>query len=448
MEPRIQYAKTKDGVSIAYYAMGRGMPFVSMPHPFSHLQLDWEMPEFRSLEERLAKKRQFVRYDGRGTGLSDRDVTDFSLDGRVRDLEAVADRLGLERFALWAPALSGPAGIAYAARHPERVSHLILWNSIARSTDFTGGPQVQALVQLANADWEVFTETAAHVGFGWSAGEQARRYAAVIRESVTQEWVQAFLAAPDIDVTELLPQVRSPTLVLHRREAPFPSVDTARGLASRIPNARLALLEGSAGTPTAGDTEAVLTAIDEFLDEDEEKTAAGEPVEAGAFRTILFTDVEGSTALTQRLGDAKARDLLRQHERTVREALKAHGGSEVKTMGDGFMASFSSATKALECAIAMQRAFAEHNEDAEEPIKVRIGLNAGEPIAEDEDLFGTAVNLAARICANAEAGQILTPIVVRELAAGKQFMFADLGETELRGFEDPVRLYELRWRES
>ena len=132
----------------------------------------------------------------------------------------------------------------------------------------------------------------------------------------------------------------------------------------------------------------------------------------------------------------------------MREALKAHRGSEVKTMGDGFMASFSSATKALECAITMQRAFAEHNESAEEPIKVRIGLNAGEPIAEDEDLFGTAVNLAARICSQAEAGQILAPIVVRELAAGKQFMFADLGETELRGFEDPVRLYELRWREA
>ncbi|MCH7576298.1 MAG: adenylate/guanylate cyclase domain-containing protein [Chloroflexi bacterium] len=124
----------------------------------------------------------------------------------------------------------------------------------------------------------------------------------------------------------------------------------------------------------------------------------------------------------------------------------------MKALGDGFMASFSSATKALECAIAMQRAFAEHNESAEEPIKVRVGMNAGEPIAEEDpdgrsDLFGTAVNLAARICAQAEAGQILAPIVVRELAAGKQFMFADLGETEPRGFEDPVRLYELRWRE-
>jgi class 3 adenylate cyclase len=163
---------------------------------------------------------------------------------------------------------------------------------------------------------------------------------------------------------------------------------------------------------------------------------------------VLFTDVEGSTALTQRLGDAKAREVLREHERIVREALRSHGGAEVKTMGDGFMASFSSATRALECAIAMQRAFAAHNESAAEPIRVRTGLNAGEPIAEEEDLFGTAVNMAARICGHAEAGQILAPIVVRELAAGKQFLFADLGEIALRGFEDPVRLYDLRWRED
>ena len=105
-------------------------------------------------------------------------------------------------------------------------------------------------------------------------------------------------------------------------------------------------------------------------------------------------------------------------------------------------------SKALACATAIQATFAEHDESAEEPIRVRIGLNAGEPIAEDDDLFGTTVNLAARICSQAEAGQILAPVVVRELAAGKQFMFADLGETELRGFEDPVRLYELRWREA
>ena len=448
MEPHIQYAQTEGGVSIAFSTLGEGTPFVHMPFPFSHLQLDWEIPEMRSWWERLAKNRQLVRYDGRGTGLSDRDVMDFSLDGGVRDLEAVVGRLGLERFALFASVGSGAVGIAYAARHPERVSHLILWNSYARTADLTGGPQVQAVMQLANADWEMFTETLAHVALGWSAGEEARRYAAAIRESVTQEYVQAFLAAPEVNVTELLPQVRVPTLVIQRRKTPFPSLDTARRLASRIPNARLVLLEGSAGTPTVGDSDAVHSAIDEFLGEDEEAAPEEESPEPGAFRTILFTDVEGSTALTQRLGDTKARELLREHERIVREALAAHGGSEVKTIGDGFMTSFSSATKALECAIAMQRAFAEHNESAGEPIKVRVGLNAGEPIAEGDDLYGTSVNLAARIAAKAEGGEILTSDTVRGLVAGKKFLFSDRGETAMRGFEDSVRLYALSWREA
>ena len=153
--------------------------------------------------------------------------------------------------------------------------------------------------------------------------------------------------------------------------------------------------------------------------------------------------MEGSTALTQRLGDAKAREVLREHERMVREALKSHGGSEVKALGDGFMASFSSATKALECAIAMQRAFAEHNEAAQDPIRVRVGLNAGEPIAEEDDLFGTAVNRAARITATAKGGEILVANVVRELAEGKDFLFANRGETSLKGFDESVRLFEV-----
>ncbi len=448
MEPRIQYAKTEDGVSIAFSTLGEGLPVVQMPAPFSHLQLDWEIREFRRWHERLAEKRMVVRYDTRGSGLSDRDVTDFSLDAGVRDLEAVVDRLGLERFALLAPLFSGPASIAYAVRHPERVSHLILWNSGARTTDVTGGPQGQALQQLANADWEMFTETLAHVAFGWSAGEPARRYAAVIRESVTQEWLQASLAAPDVDVTELLPQVTSPTLVLHRRETPFPSVDTARGLASRIPNARLALLPGGAGAPHIDDSEALHSAIDEFLGEGEE----AEPVTLvapGGLVTILFTDMEGSTTLTERLGDAAAQEVRHAHNDIVRSALSDNGGSEIKHTGDGIMASFSTASSALDCAIAIQRGVAAHKEaHPESPLGVYVGLNAGEPIAEDDDLFGTSINLAARICDHAEAGQILAANVVRELAAGKDFLFADLGETELRGFEDPVKLWELRWEED
>jgi class 3 adenylate cyclase len=239
-------------------------------------------------------------------------------------------------------------------------------------------------------------------------------------------------------------------LILQRRQgAVLPGVEVAKDLASGILDARLALLEGASTLPWVGDQEAVLAAIDEFLPEAEQTPAGAEPVAAGGFCTILFTDVEGSTALTQRLGDAKARAVLRNHERIVREALRAHGGAEVKAMGDGFMASFSSATRALECAIAMQRAFAAHSDEhPETPIRVRVGLNAGEPIEEEKDLFGTAVILAARIAAKAEGGEIVVSDTVRGLLAGKGFLFSDRGDVALRGFEDPARLYEVRWRED
>ena len=165
--------------------------------------------------------------------------------------------------------------------------------------------------------------------------------------------------------------------------------------------------------------------------------------------TILFTDMQSSTALTERLGDAAAQEVRRAHNDIVRTALSASGGSEVKHTGDGIMASFSTASSALDCAIAIQRGVAAHREEhLDSPLAVYIGLNAGEPIAEDGDLFGTSINLAARICDHAEPGQILAADVVRQLAAGKQFLFSDLGETELRGFEDPVKLWELRWREE
>jgi len=445
MEPRIQYAQTADGVSIAFWTLGEGTPLVDSL-PYSHLQLEWQVPELRRMEERLAEKRLLVRYDRRGSGLSDRDVADYSLDALVMDLEAVVDRLGLEKFALLALMHMGPAAMAYAARHPERLSHLILWHSSARASVSRVSPQIEAIMALADTDWELFTETLAHVALGWSEGEEAHRYAAYFRECTTPEAMRAAdSASNEFDVAALLPQVQSPTLVLHRRQAPFPQVDSARGLAARIPGARLALLEGTSVAMFLGDTEAVLRAIDEFLDEGEEAEGGAAP---SGLVTILFTDMEGSTSLTQRLGDAGAQEVLRTHNTIIRDALKAHDGSETKHTGDGIMASFSLATRALECAIATQRAFAQHNESAETPIRVRIGLNAGEPVAEDEDLFGTAVQLAARICAHAEPGQILAPIVVRELAAGKRFLFADLGDVTLRGFEDPVRLFEVRWRQG
>jgi class 3 adenylate cyclase len=162
-----------------------------------------------------------------------------------------------------------------------------------------------------------------------------------------------------------------------------------------------------------------------------------------AVRTVLFTDLVGHTEMMSRLGDERGRAVLREHETITRDVLKQYGGTEVKTMGDGFMASFGSVTKAVECAIALQRAFAEREG---EPLSVRVGLNAGEPIEEDGDLFGATVILASRIAAKAGAGEILVADTVRGLCSGKGFLFADRGDFVAKGFEEPVRVYEVSWR--
>lgn len=173
---------------------------------------------------------------------------------------------------------------------------------------------------------------------------------------------------------------------------------------------------------------------------------ATDPSDDG-FRTIVFTDMQGSTEMTQRLGDERAMKVLHEHNAIIRQALHGHQGREVKHTGDGIMASFRSPSRAVEYAISVQRALAAHNEHDDERIRVRIGCNAGEPVAENKDLFGAAVQLAARACAHAEPEQILAASVIRDLCLGKRLSFADRGVVPLRGFDEPVRLYEVSWRE-
>ncbi len=452
MEPRIQYVTTRDGVRIAYALTGRGPPVVLVKQPLaSHLQLEWQQQPLRTFYEAIASWATLVRFDARGVGLSDRDVDDLSLDGHVLDLEAVVDKLGPQPFVLWATEHGGVTAIAYAAKHPERVARFILTDCFPRPREIWSMPRALAFRRLMIDDWEMWSENVGALAFGYGR-EEARNYSRLVRACMTPESVERFFEGFDrIDVTELLAEIKAPTLVVHHSALQWLPAGQVRELATRIPDAQLVELEGQ----HLDDVERYREAIEDFLGLG--SRGAPGPVEPAPaeIHTILFTDVEGSTALTQRLGDAKAREVLREHEHIVREALKAHGGSEVKAMGDGFMACFSSATRALECAIAMQREIDAWNTARPEPvegraeqIKVRIGLNAGEPIAEEDDLFGTAVNLAARIAAQAEGGEILVANVVRELAAGKGFLFADRGEFAVRGFEDPVRLYEVRWGEE
>jgi class 3 adenylate cyclase/predicted esterase len=457
MEQHIRFVTAPDGVNLAVATLGSGPPLVLVPGWLSHLEIDCRDRYARSLFERLTVSRQLIRYDKRGTGLSDRNVADYSLDAQVRDLEAIVEQLQLGPIALLGYCQGGPIAIRYAVLHPESVSGLILYAAYHAGSQWreTRPGVTAAFASLIRADWGGYgASTMADIFVPGAQPRFRELFAAYQRQTATaQDAVSMLEAMQEYEVTPLLSQIAAPTLVLHRREDQAVPFQQGREIASHIRGARFVPLEGNIHVIWLGDTEPLVSAIDGFLS-GLEGPRPRSLVREG-LQSVLFTDVEGSTALTQRLGDAKAREVLREHERMTREALRAHGGAEVKTMGDGFMASFSSATRALECAIAMQRAFAEHNAQVgaqsaagRTPLHVRIGLNAGEPIAEDEDLFGTAVILAARIAARAEGGEILASNVVRELVAGKGFLFSDRGDVVLRGFEDPVRLYEVRWREE
>lgn len=449
MAPRVRYTQSSDGVHIAYCEIGEGDPLVIMPStPLTHIQLEWGMRDLSTWYERIvAAGHRLIRYDSRGMGLSDRDVTDFSLESQMSDMDAVTDALHLDRFALYASMDQAMVAIAWAAAHPERVSHLILWCGWASRPRVSDQSQTKALRALLDQDYVIYTETVARVLLGWQSEELARDFAAFYRQCADPEALR--LLADEVykwDVTDCLPRIACPTLVALRRDIPTVPVEIAREMAREIHDAHLVLLEGRSPLVFAEDSTPILREITEFLGSSKGIVT---PVVApsGAPITILFTDMEGSTELTQRVGDAPAQEVLHIHNRIVRSALASHGGTEIKHTGDGVMASFVSPTRAVEAALEIQRAVEAHSEaNPDRMLNVRIGVNAGEPVAERGDYFGTAVQLAARICGKATPGTVLVSSVVRELTAGKGFLFADVGRVEMKGFEEPVHLFEVHQR--
>jgi len=441
----MQYATARDGVRIAYGTAGNGPTLLRVPSlPFSHSQREWESGS--EFYEKLAEKWSVVQLDPRGTGLSERNIEDFSLETRLLDIEAVLDKLDVGPVALHGIGWSGPLVATYAVRYPERVSHLILDDSHARTEDFMNLPQIRALDQLTG-QWDTFLEYLAYMIYGYGR-EEAAPIVELMRACVSPEGAQLiFESARGDDVSELLPEVTQPTLVVQHKGMASQSEEAGRELAALVPNARLVMIDGQA----ADDTGRIIHALADLLGTEHAHNAPPTPTRAivsgSGVRTILFTDLVSHTEMMSRLGDEEGRKVLREHEDLTRSQLVQYGGDEVKSMGDGFMASFGSVSKAVECAIAVQRAFARHNETGEEPLSVRVGLNVGEPIEDGGDLFGATVIMAARIAAKAEAGEILVANAVRELSAGKGFLFADRGDFVAKGFEEPVRVYEVRWRD-
>lgn len=443
----MQYATTADRVRIAFGTAGHGPLLIRVPSiPFSHSQLEWQAGS--DFFDQLAANWTVVQYDPRGSGLSDREVLDLSLDARISDLEAVVEKIGAKQFALHGIGWGGPVVVTYAIAHPDKVTHLILDDAQVRIEDFMNIPQIRALDQLSG-DWDSFLEFLVFAMFGKGRGEADKEIAYLRAAATAEDARRIFAAVRGDDVTDLLEQITQPTLIVQHAGL-RQNVDGARDMAKRIPNSRLIMLGGGA----LDDTSRIVMEIADLLGTEAADLphAHGEQSDhqhsgPSGVRTILFTDLVEHTAMMRRLGDEKGRDVLREHERIIREVLKTYGGDEVKTMGDGFMASFASVARGVECAIALQKAFDERNHTGAEPMNIRVGLNAGEPIEEGGDLFGATVILASRIASAAGPGEILASVGVRELSAGKSFLFADRGKHALRGFEDPVRMFEVSWRD-
>lgn len=448
MEPKIRYARTADGVSIAYAVSGAGMPLVYLAPVVRHLTVEWNFPQQRRRFEWLGRMHSVIRFDTRGTGLSQRQG--FGQFDYSADLQAVVDELALQSFVLCAEGTSGPFAIAYAAANPDRVEKLLLLNSFASFPIMISDPRIRALDALLLADWQMYTETFSRLVGVWSDDDDARRYAAMLRESITPQDYAAYQAyAFAFDATPLLPLVQSPTLIVHNNGGLIP-LEAAQALAASIPRAQARFVDrGSMFYDFAAPD--VAPWLEDFLLEGRGDADAGAPSSPASSvghaigtAVIMFTDIVASTALTERMGDVAFRDASRALDASLRAAIRDAGGAAIdgKLLGDGVLATFPSASQAIEAARRC------HALSAASELRLHLGIHAGDVIREEANLYGGAVNIAARICALSAPGEILVSDVVRGMArtsAGVEF--EDRGEQEMKGVAHPVRLYGVRWQQ-
>lgn len=447
MEQQIRFAKTSDGVSIAYATAGSGPPLVYVCGWPGNLAMEWEQDFLRDFLEAFAAEFTLVRYDMRNSGLSETGNDDMSIAGLLRDLEAVVADLGSEQVYLMSLGLlATPIAIMFADAHPEVVSKLVLLGPFLRGDSLLSEQQGLALRSYVEAFGQLLLPQFTAPDASGIDPQLTKVAGDIHNASAGPEIIVKLLEAfAGIDITSAVERLAMPVLVLHGSEDPTVSLALSRQVAAGIKDVKFVPYKGS-GSSAWADRDIVLPEIFEFLGAAQAPVRQAEPAARAApsaTSTVLFTDIVSSTALTQRLGDAQAQELVRAHDTIVRAALAAHGGREIKHTGDGIMASFPTASSGVECAVAVQRGV-----EADGSLSVRIGLNAGEPVAEDADLFGTAVQLARRICDEGDAGEILVSDVVRQLAAGKGLLFADRGEVIPKGFDEAVRLYEVRWRDD
>ena len=437
--PETSYALSGE-VSIAYQVLGDG-PFdlVWVPGSVSNVELAWTNERVAALYRRLASFCRLILFDKRGTGLSDRVAGIADLETRMDDVRAVMDAAGSERAALVGVSEGGPMSVLFAATYPERCRALALYGSLPRFTRAPGFPygMTREEAERDNAEGERLWGTVklAREFLGvYATDEEAEQFAARMRQSASPGGVrQLDLMNLEIDIRDVLPSVRVPTLVLHRTEDHIP-IEGGRWMAERIPGARFLELPGGPHMIFAGDWERVAAEIERFV----VPICTGpepEPLSDSVLATILFTDIVGSTARAAELGDRGWLELLERHHTAVRQQLARFRGAELDTAGDGFFARFDGPARAIRCATAIREAVEGIG------LEVRAGLHTGECEILDGKVAGIAVSIGARVAAQAGAGEILVSQTVKDLVAGSGISFGDRGAAELKGVPGEWRLF-------
>ena len=442
MLPTTRYARSGD-TTIAYQVAGEGtLDLLFLPGWISQIEQLWEASAVRRFLERLAVFNRLILFDRRGSGLSDSAGASYSLEQEMHDALAVLDAVGSERAALLTYGLGGPVGTLLAANHPERIGALIMYASIARTTwapDYDWAMPIEDRAQWTEQTLESWGEPGGPVlsVMAPSMAEDitlATWFARLQRLAASPSQARILLnASAELDVRDVLPRVRVPTLVMHRSGDAAWDPRHSRYLAEHIADARHVELEGADSLPFVGDSDAIIEEIEEFLTG---TRSSGEL--ARRLLTVMFTDIVDATARAAKLGDGRWRDLLAEHDTLVREQLVRFGGREVKTVGDGFLVTFDGPpTQALRCALAIVSAIQELG------LEIRIGVHTGECELIGDDVGGMAVHIASRVGALAGSDEVLVSGTVFGTVVGGPLAFEDRGFHELKGVPGRWPLFAL-----
>lgn len=437
--PETRYAKSGE-VHIAYQIPGSGpLDLVLVPGFVSHLELAWDVPTLAHIFERLGSFARLIRFDKRGTGMSDR-VPIATLEERMDDVRAVMDAAGAEKAALVGLSEGGPMSLLFTATYPARTSALVLYGSFAKrlwSPDYPEGvPEIdrQAYLDLIAQQWGEEADLSI-VAPSLAHDREARRRFAMFRRMSASPGAALAIARMngEIDVRHVLPVIRVPTLVLHRLTDRDVTVENGRYLAERIPGARyLEFSEGDHISTTTADSDPLLDEVEDFL-----TGVRPGPTPDRVLATVLFTDMVGSTERAAVLGDYRWRELKAAHHRLVRSELARFRGREVDTAGDGFFATFDGPGRAIRCAAAIRHAVKQLG------IDIRAGLHTGEVETGSDGVTGLAVHIGARVMGMAGPGEVVVSSTVKDLVAGAGIEFTERGPHVLKGVPGEWRLYSV-----